>query len=447
MLTLFISISFLIFLSLFLSWPIIVFLLILVITYRYKYILFAFSSIHFCSRNLYIDNLRIVLIILSIWISMLIIIASFSFSSRKRRKLFLFLLFILIYFLVLCFSIRKTIFFYIMFEASLIPTLFLILIWGYQPERIFARSYIIIYTVVASLPLLLNFLWMKTFTAHIIFYTQISLNFITSWFIILRWCFIILAFLVKLPLFILHLWLPKAHVEAPLRGSIILAAILLKLGGFGFIRLSFILPSINKYIQNYLSPIAIFGAIIARIICIRQIDIKSLIAYSSVRHIGIFLVGVLTHFTIGWNGAVLIIIAHGLSSSLLFCLARITYEFSSSRRLILSKGILEYAPIFSLFWFLGVIINIAAPPFLNLPREILLSTRIISFSASIIPIIIILLFLSALYSLILYRTNNHGPLLLNSNPTTYLPFRQKSTLILHLTPGIFFILTTSIFLN
>jgi NADH-ubiquinone oxidoreductase chain 4 len=109
----------------------------------------------------------------------------------------------------------------------------------------------------------------------------------------------ILAFLVKLPLFILHLWLPKAHVEAPLRGSIILAAILLKLGGFGFIRLSFILPSINKYIQNYLSPIAIFGAIIARIICVRQIDIKSLIAYSSVRHIGIFLVGVLTHFTIG----------------------------------------------------------------------------------------------------------------------------------------------------
>lgn len=362
MLILFISSFTLIFLSLILSWPIIIFLLIILISYSYKYILYSFSSIYFCSNIIYIDNLRIILIILSIWISILIILSSFNYSYLTSNKIFIFLLFTLMIFLILCFSIRKTIFFYIMFEASLIPTLLIILIWGYQPERILASSYMIIYTVIASLPLLLTFIWFKTNMSHIIFAIQTPHISVNLWFSTLMWCFIILAFLVKLPLFILHLWLPKAHVEAPLAGSIILAAILLKLGGFGLIRVSYMLPRINKLIQNYLRPIALIGALLARVICVRQIDIKSLIAYSSVSHIGMFLAGILTHFTMSWNGAILIIIAHGFSSSLLFCLARITYEFSNSRSLLLSKGILEYAPIFSLFWFLGIIINIATPP-------------------------------------------------------------------------------------
>lgn len=394
-----------------------------------------------------IDTISASLTILTLWVTALIIIASYKiFNSGSIPKYFVTTTLALLITLILCFCASNIVQFYIWFEVSLIPTIFLIMLWGYQPERTQARIYLIIYTVVASLPLLVIVLRVYYASSHILI-SYPWINFPERLAPILMWAIILTAFIVKLPLFSVHLWLPKAHVEAPVAGSIILAAILLKLGGYGLIRFILLFKEINHLLYAPISSISLVGAVITRLICIRQSDLKSLIAYSSVGHIGLLITGALSNTSWGLFGALIIIIAHGICSSALFCMANITYELTNTRSVALTKGLLAVLPIISMWWFILSCANMAAPPSINLIREILLITATMSHSNWLMIPLALIRFLSAAYSLHLYSSVNHGHALLLTNPLPTLKSSYNLLIILHVTPILGLILTPDIISN
>nr|YP_009112540.1 NADH dehydrogenase subunit 4 [Paranephrops planifrons]CEK40190.1 NADH dehydrogenase subunit 4 [Paranephrops planifrons] len=353
------------------------------------------------------DYLSYILVSLSVWVVMLMIFASQSVKKFSNYYSgFLFVNLVLLMVLMITFCSVNYLMFYISFESSLIPMIILILGWGYQPERIQAGVYMLFYTLFASLPLLVSLLSLFSSEGSL----NMSLMLSTSDYPVkILWYFCtVFAFMVKLPLYMFHLWLPKAHVEAPIAGSMILAGVLLKLGGYGLIRTLVMFLSENKMFIWLWVSVGVLGGLMVSLMCLRQVDMKSLIAYSSVAHMGLVLGGLMVGSCWGLSGALVVMVGHGLCSSGLFCLANMVYERLGSRSLMISKGLLNFMPNLGMWWFLLSVSNMAAPPSLNLLGEISLIISVVSWSKVGMISIAGLSFFSAAYTLYMYSLSQHG---------------------------------------
>jgi NADH-ubiquinone oxidoreductase chain 4 len=354
-----------------LSFVISIFIFILfdfsVIDYQFVQEIYEINGI-----NIYmgLDGISIYFVLLTTIIIPIVIFSNF-FSINNNIKFYMVLILLLEILLLLVFLVLDILLFYVFFESTLIPLFLLIGIYG-SDGKVRASFYLFLYTLAGSLFLLLAilFIWGIVGTTGYNVLYKTNFNFYTQLLIFIG---TFIAFCVKTPIIFLNNWLLKAHVESPLGGSVILAAIVLKLSLYGIYRvLLTIVPKACLYFSNYIYIIGIITIIYASISTLRTIDIKELIAYSSVSHAAVYLLSAFSNTIYGIEGSILLGLGHGfVSSGLFICVGGILYDRTHTRLITIYKGITQIMPLFSLLFFLLCLSNMGTPLSLNFVGEFL----------------------------------------------------------------------------
>ncbi|CAO1638494.1 unnamed protein product (mitochondrion) [Parajaminaea phylloscopi] len=363
----------------------------------------VFQQVNFCHFHLGLDGISLYFVLLTTFIIPICILSNWD-NIKHQLKYFLIAFLVLESLLIATFVVLDILLFYVFFESVLIPLFLIVGIWGGSVSRVRASFLLFLYTLFGSLFMLLAFLVIY-FNVGSTDFQVISLNEISLDSQKILFICIFLSIAVKTPLLPFHVWLPRAHAEAPLGGSVVLAGLILKLATYGYMRILIqFLPDATNYFMPIVQAISVITLIYASLATLRQTDFKALVAYSSIGHMAVVVLGLFSNTIQGQDGALVLSIGHGVVSPALFILCGgVLYDRYHTRIIRYYRGITVYMPIFSILFFVFTIFNAATPLSANFSGEFLCLTGIFQRN----PVIALLgatgIVLSAAYSIWLYN--------------------------------------------
>ena len=408
---------------------------------------YEFKELSFCHFNIGVDGISLYFVLLTTFLTPIALLSNYN-NLNKNVKYFIISFLLLETLQIAVFVVLDLLLFYVFFE-SVLPILFIIVIlYGSGENKVRSALLLFLYTLLGSLFMLLAILEINNYVGSTDF-QMISLNEITLESQKLLWLGFFIAFAIKTPLWPMTGWLYRAHADSPLAGSIILAGTILKLATYGYLRVLInFLPDATNYFSPLVQTIAIITIIYASLATIIQQDTKALIAYSSIAHMGVVILGIFSNTIQGLEGAMLLAIAHGFVSPALFiCVGGVIYDRTGVRIIQYLRGLVTYMPVFSILFFIFTLCNTGIPLSLNFLGEQMSLIGIWERSSIVAILGATGIVLSACYSIYLYNRISYGSYSPYLSPLKDINRREFILLLTLLLPTIIFGIFPNIILD